>query len=174
MPTSKTPPAAPVASTTSIGKLSPHFTLSELTRSEAATRGGFDNTPPPEAVEALRALCEKVLEPLRVAVGKPMRINSGYRGPEANKAVGGSATSDHCFGRAADIEIDGFDNKKLAEKIVELGLPFKQLILEFYVPGDPNSGWVHVAYDAAAKTPKREVLRAVRQAGKTAYLKGLG
>lgn len=168
MPASKTPPAP------SIVKLSPHFSLSELTRSEAAARGGFNNTPPPEAVEALRALCVNVLEPLRVAVGKPLRINSGYRGPEANKAVGGSATSDHCFGRAADIEVDGFDNKKLAETIVELGLPFKQLILEFYVPGDPNSGWVHVAHDAAAKTPKREVLRAVRQAGKTAYLKGLG
>jgi len=162
------------AVSTSIGKLSPHFTLAELTRSEAATRGGFDNTPPPEAVEALRALCEHVLEPLRVAVGKPMRINSGYRGPEANKAVGGAASSDHCFGRAADIEIDGFDNKKLAQKIVDMGLPFKQLILEFYVPGDLNSGWVHVAYDAAAKMPKREVLRAVREGGKTVYLKGLG
>lgn len=162
------------APSTSIVKLSPHFSLAELTRSEAATRGGFDNTPPPEAVAALRALCEHVLEPLRVAVGKPLRINSGYRGPDANKAVGGAASSDHCFGRAADVEIDGFDNKALAQKIVDMGLPFKQLILEFYVPGDPNSGWVHVAYDAAAKTPKREVLRAVREGGKTAYLKGLG
>jgi hypothetical protein len=161
------------SSANSIVKLSSHFSLSELTRSEAATRGGFDNTPSPEAIAALKALCENVLEPLRVAVGKPMRINSGYRGPEANKAVGGSATSDHCFGRAADIEIDGFDNKKLAQKIVDMGLPFKQLLLEFYVAGDPNSGWVHVAYDAAAKTPKREVLRVVRQNGKTAYLKGL-
>lgn len=167
-------PSTTAPTSASIVKLSPHFSLSELTRSEAAARGGFDNTPPPEAVEALRALCEKVLEPLRVAVGKPLRINSGFRGRQANQAVGGSATSDHCFGRAADVEIDGFDNKKLAEKIVELNLPFKQLILEFYVPGDPNSGWVHVAYDAAAKTPKREVLRAVRQNGKTVYLQGLG
>jgi len=154
-------------------KLSAHFSLSELTRSEAATRGGFDNTPPPEAIEALRALCEHVLEPLRVAVGKPLRINSGYRGPDANRAVGGASSSDHCYGRAADVEIDGFDNKKLAQKIVDMKLPFKQLILEFYTPGDPNSGWVHVAYDDAAKTPKREVLRAVRQNGKTVYLKGL-
>jgi hypothetical protein len=154
-------------------KLSKNFTLIEMTRSEAATRGGFDNTPPPDAVENLRALCTQVLQPLRDAMGRTMRVNSAYRGPDANRAVGGSATSDHCFGRAADIEVDGFDNKKLAQKIVDMGLPFKQLILEFYVPGDPNSGWVHVAYDAAAKTPKREVLRAVRQNGKTAYLKGL-
>jgi zinc D-Ala-D-Ala carboxypeptidase len=154
-------------------RLSKNFTLIEMTRSEAATRGGFDNTPPPDAVENLRALCTQVLQPLRDAMGRTMRVNSAYRGPDANRAVGGSATSDHCFGRAADIEVDGFDNKKLAQKIVDMGLPFKQLILEFYVPGDPNSGWVHVAYDAAAKTPKREVLRAVRQNGKTAYLKGL-
>jgi hypothetical protein len=154
-------------------KLSAHFTLAEMTRSEAATRLGVDNTPPPDAVAALKALCENVLEPLRVAVSKPMRVNSGYRGPEANKAVGGSKTSDHCFGRAADIEFDGFDNKKLAQKIVEMGLPFSQLILEFYKEGDPNSGWVHVAFRADQKPPKREVLRAVKQDGKTVYLKGL-
>lgn len=156
----------------SIVKISPHFTLAELTRSEAAARGGFDNTPPPEAIEALRALCMNVVEPLRVAVGKPIRVNSAYRGPDANRAVGGSSSSQHCKGEAIDLEIDGFDNKKLAQKIVELKLPFDQLILEFYVPGDPNSGWVHVSHKRGG--PQRgEVLRAVRENGKTVYKKGL-
>lgn len=160
------------APSTSIVKLSPHFSLSELTRSEAATRGGFDNTPPPEAVEALRALCVNVLEPLRVAVGKPMRINSGYRGPEANRAVGGSATSQHCKGEATDIEIDGYDNKRLAEKIIEMKLPFDQLILEGYVAGNPNSGWVHVSHKKNAN--RGEVLTATFSGGKATYKKGLG
>jgi len=153
-------------------QLTKNFSLSELTRSEAAARKGVDNTPPPEAVENLRALAEKVLQPLRDAVGKPMRVNSAYRGPEANKAVGGSKTSQHMTGEAADIEFDGFDNKKLAEKIVALKLPFDQLILEFYKPGDPNSGWVHVSHKRGG--PQRgEVLRAVALKGKTAYLPGL-
>lgn len=153
--------------------LSKHFTLAEMTRSEAATRAGVDNTPPPEAVEALKALCENVLEPLRVAMGKPMRVNSGYRGPEANKAVGGSTTSQHCKGEAADIEFDGFDNKKLAQKIIDMKLPFDQLILEFYKPGDPNSGWVHVSHKKGGKQ-RGEVVRAVKEDGKTKYIPGLG
>ena len=153
-------------------KLSPNFTVGELSRSEAATRLGVDNTPPPDAVENLRALCEKVLQPLREAMGKPMRVNSGYRGPAANKAVGGSSSSQHCSGEAADIEFDGFDNKKLAQKIVEMKLPFDQLILEFYKPGDPNSGWVHVSHKRGGKQ-RGQVLRAVTKDGKTAYLPGL-
>lgn len=152
--------------------LSKHFTLTEMTRSEAASRLGDANQPPPEAVEALKALCEHVLEPLREAMGKPMRVNSGYRGPVANKAVGGSATSQHCKGEAADIEFDGFDNKKLAQKIVDMKLPFDQIILEFYKPGDPNSGWVHVSHKKGGKQ-RGEVLRAVTVSGKTQYLKGL-
>jgi hypothetical protein len=123
-------------------------------------------------VEALKALCEKVLEPLRVAMGKPMRVNSGYRGPEANKAVGGSSTSQHSKGEAADIEFDGFDNKKLAQKIIDMKLPFDQLILEFYKDGDPNSGWVHVSHKRGG--PQRgQVLRAVSEGGKTKYIPGL-
>jgi hypothetical protein len=153
-------------------QLTKNFSLSELTRSEAAARKGVDNTPPPEAVENLRALAEKVLQPLRDAVGKPMRVNSAYRGPEANKAVGGSKTSQHMTGEAADIEFDGFDNKKLAEKIVAMKLNFDQLILEFYKPGDPNSGWVHVSHKRGG--PQRgQVLRAVNEGGKTKYLPGL-
>jgi zinc D-Ala-D-Ala carboxypeptidase len=153
-------------------QLTKNFTVAELSRSEAATRKGVDNTPPPEAVENLRALAEKVLQPLRDAMGKPMRVNSAYRGPEANAAVGGSKTSQHMTGEAADIEFDGFDNKLLAKKIVDMKLPFDQIILEFYKPGDPNSGWVHVSHKRGG--PQRgQVLRAVSEAGKTKYLPGL-
>ena len=152
--------------------LSPHFTVAELTRSEAAARRGLDNTPPPDAIVNLRALCEKVLEPLRVAVGKPLRVNSGYRGPEANAAVGGSNTSQHSKGEAADIEVDGMDNAQLAKKIVALKLPFDQLIAEYVDPLVPGSGWVHVSHKRSG--PQRgQVLRAVALKNKTAYLPGL-
>lgn len=153
-------------------QLSKNFTLAEMSRSEAAARKGFDNTPPPEAVENLKALCVNVLQPLREKMGKAMRVNSAFRGVEANAAVGGSKTSQHCKGEAADIEFDGFDNKALAALIVSMGLPFDQIILEFYKPGDPNSGWVHVSHRRNGPQ-RKEVLRAVSQNGKTVYLKGL-
>lgn len=153
-------------------KLSKNFTLVEMTRSEAATRGGFDNTPPPDAVENLRALCTQVLQPLRDAMGRPMRVNSAYRGPDANRAVGGSTSSQHMTGEAADIEFDGFDNTALAQKIVDMKLPFDQLIAEFVDPAVPGSGWVHVSHKRGG--PQRgQVLRAVRQGGRTKYLTGL-
>jgi len=154
-------------------QLTKNFNVAELSRSEAATRKGVDNTPTPEAIENLRALAEKVLQPLRDAMGKPMRVNSAYRGPEANKAVGGSKTSQHMTGEAADIEFDGFDNKALAQKIVDLKLPFDQLILEGYKAGDPNSGWVHVSHKRGG-SQRGEVLTATFAGGKASYSKGLG
>lgn len=157
---------------TSIVKLSKYFSLAEMTRSEAAQRGGFDNEPTPEALENLKALCVNVLDPLREAMGRPIRVNSGYRGPDANRAVNGSSSSQHCKGEAADIEIDNFDNKKLAKAIIDLKLKFDQLILEFYKDGDPNSGWVHVSHKRDGKQ-RGEVLRAVSLKGKTMYLPGL-
>ena len=153
-------------------QLSKNFSLAELTRSEAATRRGIANTPPPDAVENLRALCEKVLQPLRDEMGRAMRVNSAYRGPEANKAVGGSKTSQHMTGEAADIEFDGFDNTALAQKIIDLKLPFDQLIAEFVDPAVPGSGWVHVSHKRGG--PQRgQVLRAMSRGGKTVYLQGL-
>lgn len=152
--------------------LTKNFTVAELSRSEAATRKGIDNAPTPEAVENLRALCEKVLQPLRDALGKPLRVNSAYRGPVANAAVGGSLTSQHMTGEAADIEVDGMDNTLLAKKIVELKLPFDQLILEFVNPSVLGSGWVHVSHKRVG-SQRGQVLRAVALKGKTAYLPGL-
>lgn len=152
--------------------LSPHFTLAELTRSEAATRGGFNNTPTAEETENLKALCATILEPVRAHFGKPMRINSGYRGPEANAAVGGASSSQHCKGEASDFEIDGTANRALARAIIDMKLPFDQLILEFYVAGDPNSGWVHCSHKRSG-TNRGEVLTAAKIQGKTVYTRGL-
>lgn len=153
-------------------KLSPHFSLSEMTRSGTAEKRGLDNTPDEAALEALKSLCENVLEPLRVDIGKPMRVNSAYRAPEVNAAVGGSKTSQHCKGEAADVEINGMPNGDLAQKIIDMGLPFDQLILEFYTPGEPNSGWVHVSHKKDG--PQRgQVLTAARIDGKTVYSEGL-
>ena len=153
-------------------KLTENFSLTELTRSEAATRGGLDNVPGATEIENLRALAENILQPLRDAMGQPMRVNSAYRGPEANAAVGGSKSSQHMSGQAADIELDGFDNRLLAKKIVDMKLPFDQLIWEGYKAGDPNSGWVHVSHKRGG--PQRgQVLTATFKQGKAIYTQGI-
>ena len=150
--------------------LSANFSLKELTKSDTATRLGLDNTPDDEALENLKTLCEKVLQPVREHFGKSVTVNSCFRSPESNAAVGGSKTSDHCLGRAADIEIDGIPNPELAQWIMD-NLDYTQLILEFYTQGQPNSGWVHVSYDP--NNLKNQELTAVKVAGKTTYLNGL-
>ncbi len=151
-------------------QLTTNFSLHELTKSETALRMGFDNTPGEAETEALRLLCEKVLQPVRDHYGKGVKVNSGYRSPESNAAVGGSKTSDHCKGMAADIEIPGVANAELAQWIMD-NLEYTQLILEFYTPGIPDSGWVHVSYDPA--NLKKQELTATKVAGKTQYLPGL-
>jgi hypothetical protein len=146
--------------------LSSNFTLKELT----VTRLSIDNTPDDATIENLKLLCEMVLQPVRNHFGKSVTVNSGYRSPEINAAVGGSKTSDHCKGQAADIEIDGLPNPELAQWIMD-NLDYTQLILEFYTQGQPNSGWVHVSYDP--NNLKKQELTAVKVAGKTTYLNGL-
>ena len=151
-------------------QLSKNFSLREMTKSETADRFNLDNTPPPEVVANLKVLCEKVLQPVRDHYAKTVRVNSGYRAPEVNAKVGGSKTSDHCQGQAADIEINGVANYDLAKWIVD-NLTFRQVILEFYTPGIPDSGWVHVSFDA--KDNKKQVLTAMKENGKTVYKPGL-
>ena len=150
--------------------LTKNFTLSEMVKSETALRHGMDNTPGEAEIENLKQLAEKVLQPVRDAYGKGVKVNSGYRHPEVNAKVGGSKTSDHCKGQAADIEIPGVANADLAKWITE-NLDFTQVILEFYTPGIPDSGWVHVSYDP--ENLKKQVLTATKQNGKTVYLNGL-
>ena len=150
--------------------LTKNFTLSEMVKSETALRHGMDNTPGETEIANLKQLAEKVLQPVRDAYQKGVKVNSGYRHPEVNAKVGGSKTSDHCKGQAADIEIPGVANADLAKWITE-NLDFTQVILEFYTPGVPDSGWVHVSYDP--DNLKKQVLTATKQDGKTVYLNGL-
>jgi hypothetical protein len=150
--------------------LTTNFSLHELTKSETALRLDLDNTPDEQATENLRLLCEMVLQPVRDHYGKGVKVNSAYRSPESNAAVGGSKTSDHCKGMAADIEIPGVANADLAQWIMD-NLDYTQLILEFYTPGIPDSGWVHVSYDP--NNLKKQELTATKVAGKTTYLPGL-
>ena len=150
-------------------KLSTNFSVAELSKSEAATRQGLDNTPSMEVIDSLQALVDNVLQPLRDKFG-PIIVTSGYRSPAVNKAIGGSTTSDHCKGQAADIEVLNMDNKALAEYIRD-NMKFTQLILEFYRKGVADSGWVHISYDP--KSLKNQVLTAVKVDGKTVYHNGI-
>ena len=150
--------------------LTTNFSLHELTKSETALRMGFDNTPGEAEIEALRLLCEKVLQPVRDHFGKGVKVNSGFRSSETNQATGGSKSSDHVKGQAADIEIPGVANADLAQWIMD-NLDYTQLILEFYTPGIPDSGWVHVSYDP--DNLKKQELTAMKVAGKTQYVPGL-
>jgi hypothetical protein len=158
-------------------RLSKNFSLKELTKSNTATRLGIDNTPTEEHIANLKKLCENVLQPLRDAIGLPIRITSGYRSEALNNAIGGSKTSDHSHGRAADIELivevhdengrhTEEDNATLFDTIKELNLPYYQLIWEFGNDNQPN--WVHVAY--REQDPKQQDLKAVKIEGKTKYI----
>ena len=151
-------------------QLTNNFSLEEMIKSETALRHDMDNTPGEAEIENLKRLCEQVLQPVRDHFGKGVKVNSGFRHPEVNAKVGGSKTSDHCKGQAADIEIPGVPNGDLAQWITE-NLDFTQVILEFYTPGVPDSGWVHVSYDP--QNLKKQALTATKQGGKTVYLPGL-
>lgn len=118
-----------------------YFTLKELTRSTTATAKGIDNTPTPEVEKNLTLLVENVLDPLWDIYGKPITVNSGYRCPELNKAVGGSKTSDHVKGFAADITGGSKEENERIFNIIKHNFHFKQLIDE------KGFSWVHVSYD---------------------------
>jgi len=125
-----------------------YFTIYELTRSEAAKRLKIDNTPTEKIKENLLALVTNVLDPLRLAWGRPIVVTSGYRCPKLNKAVGGAASSQHVYGQAADIRTTTDhpdDNMKLLKCLIESNLPFDQLISE-YVDKDGRPNWIHVSF----------------------------
>jgi zinc D-Ala-D-Ala carboxypeptidase len=151
-------------------KLSKNFSMAEFTKSQTAERKGIDNTPQGEHLEAAVALFENVVQKVRDHFGVTT-INSGYRCPELNAAVGGSATSQHCHGEAADIEVPGVANSDLANWIVD-NTDFDQVILEFYTPGIPDSGWVHVSYKADGSN-RGKPMTASRVNGKTVYSVGI-
>jgi len=148
-------------------QLSPHFTLEELLFSQTAVRKQFTEqfTPPADVVENLRQLCIHVLEPLRNAIGYPVRVTSGYRCPRLNKLIGGAPKSQHQMGMAADLVDNKNGNKYLFDKIKELGLPFDQIIDEF------GYQWVHVSYDRTKATQRGQSLQAIKKGnGQTGYI----
>ena len=128
-------------------KLSNNFSLREMTKSQTALRRGIDNTPSEAHIEALRALCENVLQPVRDHYGRSFTPSSGYRSPALCRAIGSRSTSQHAKGEAADFEVPGVANIELARWIRDT-LDFDQLILEFHDPDDPTAGWVHCSYRA--------------------------
>lgn len=120
-----------------------YFTFTEFERSAAAYRLGLDNTAPESARANIARLVDEVLDPIREAWGRPLTVTSGYRRPEVNKAVGGSATSHHLKGMAADITTGNeVDNRRLYETIQRLGVPFTQLIGRKY-----DFKWLHIGWN---------------------------
>lgn len=135
------------------------FTLDELTLSHVAVRRGIANVPDRVQLDNLQLLVSNILDPLREHLGRPVVVNSGFRNAAVNKAVGGSATSQHIAGQAADIVVPGMNPSQVIEAIRDLGLPFDQLIHEF-------GSWTHVSYSSHNR---RQVLKAAIVNGRTKY-----
>ncbi|HEX5169291.1 MAG TPA: D-Ala-D-Ala carboxypeptidase family metallohydrolase [Cyclobacteriaceae bacterium] len=141
-----------------------NFTLHEMLTSQTASRMGFTEQfePSEVAISNLEALCINILQPLRDAIKSPVIVSSGYRCFRVNSIIGGAAKSQHLSGQAADIQDFRKGNEFLLRKIVELKLPFDQLINEF------NFDWVHVSYDPDRN--RRDVLEAFKDKNfKTRY-----
>ncbi len=133
-------------------KLTEHFTLESMLRSQTATQWGYSEqfAPSEDVVENLKELCENILEPLRLHLGKPIFVTSGYRCRRTNVKKKGSKNSQHIQGQAADIHIEGMTNMEIISAIKMLGLPFDQIIEEF-------GQWVHVSF---GPRHRRELLAA--------------
>ena len=155
-------------------KLSKNFSLAELCKSQTATRMGLDNNPSEDEQENLRLLCERVLQPVRAHFNHTVTVSSGYRNEILSNKIGSSSKSQHCKGEAADFEIFGTPNNEVADWVKE-NLMFDQLILEYFEPGQPNSGWVHVSYKKEINSNRKEYLMAFKDDnGKTKYKPILG
>ena len=144
--------------------LSKNFTLQEFTKSVSAIRNDIDNSPNAEHIRNIQLLVKYVLQPLREGLNKPIRITSGYRSEALNKAINGSKKSQHCKGQAADLQfkVNGvMSNKMIWDKIIELDLPFDQMINEF------NYSWIHISYNHEYN--RKAMLEAYKESGKTKY-----
>jgi len=148
--------------------ISEHISYKEGVYSITATRRGIDNTPNDEQLNNMELLADKVFEPLRAHVGGPIKINSFFRCPDLNKAIGGSSKSQHCKGQAIDID-DTFGRMSNAEMYhwIKENLDFDQIIWEF--GDDDNPAWVHVSYVSDVSNRNR-CLKAYKESGKTKYI----
>ena len=148
--------------------ISEHVSYREGVYSTTATRREIDNTPNDEQLDNMETIAEKVFEPLREWVGGAIKINSFFRCPELNKAIGGSSKSQHCHGQAIDID-DTYGvvaNSEMYHYIKE-NLDFDQLIWEF--GDDDNPNWVHVSY-VSEDSNRRRCLKAYKEQGKSKYM----
>ena len=145
--------------------LSRNFTLLELIKSDTAVRKGINNNPNAGQIEKLKALCENILQPVRDHFGR-VQVTSGFRSPELCLAIGSSVNSQHAKAEAADFECVGVDNAEVADWINKY-LETDQLILEFYTPGEPNSGWIHASW--IPYQPRRQFLHAYREDKRVKY-----
>lgn len=147
--------------------ISEHISYREGTFSVTAKRLGIENEPDEKQLENMRLLAEKIFEPLRKYVGKPIKINSFFRSPDLNKAIGGSSKSQHCKGQAIDID-DTYGNMKNygMYNFIKENLDFDQMIWEF--GDDENPDWVHVSYVSEEENRNR-CLKAVRENSRTVY-----
>ena len=150
--------------------LSRNFSLQELIKSDTAIRKGIDNNPNSDQIEKLKALCENILQPVRDHFGR-VKVTSGYRSVELCMAIGSSSNSQHAKAEAADFECLGVDNAELSDWIKN-NLDYDQLILEYYTPGEPNSGWIHCSYIPEGR--RASFLHAYKSEGKTKYKPILG
>jgi len=141
--------------------LSENFTLAEMVQSDTASRQGFKEQfkPNDEVIENLRLLCVNVLQPLRDKTGKNIIISSGYRCKRLNTSIGGASNSQHLIGEAADIKVEGMKPFEVCKLIIDLNLPFDQIIEEFGV-------WTHVSF---SKRNRKEKLQAYKQGRATKY-----
>jgi zinc D-Ala-D-Ala carboxypeptidase len=151
-------------------QLSRNFSLQELTKSDTAIRMDIDNNPNADQIEKLKALCENILQPVRDHCGR-VKVTSGFRSSELCVAIGSSVNSQHAKAEAADFECMGTDNAELFDWI-KANLEPDQMILEFYTPGEPNSGWIHCSWIPEGR--RASFLHAYKSEGKTKYKPILG
>jgi hypothetical protein len=150
-------------------KISEHISYKEATRSATALRLGIDNTPNEYQLQNMELIAKNVFEPLRKAVGGAIKINSFFRCEDLNKAIGGSSKSQHCQGRAIDIDDNyGYMSNNDMYKYIKENLDFDQLIFEF-PDENGNASWIHVSYVDADSNRKR-CLKAIKENGKTKYI----
>ena len=148
--------------------ISKHVSYKEGVYSTTALRLGLKNDPTDAHLKNMKLVSEKIFEPLRMHVGGPIKINSFYRGPELNKAIGGSSKSQHCHGQAIDID-DTYGHASNAEMFnwIKANLNYDQMIWEFGTDENPN--WVHVSYVSEEENRNR-CLKAYREGSKTKYM----
>jgi len=150
--------------------LSRNFTLLELIKSDTAIRKGINNNPNAGQIEKLKQLCENVLQPVRDHFGR-VQVTSGFRSEQLCIAVGSSVQSQHAKAEAVDFECVGVDNAEVADW-VKKNLETDQLILEFYTPGEPNSGWIHASWIPEGR--RAQFFHAYKSEGKTKYKPVIG